>query len=172
MLPNTKNIGDLILTVEEFEEDEQEKTQTFNIETDTEYEEAPEGLAAILGIGILGLMRLGCENMYSFANGSIGGRIDDVTALKQSIYLMLSIEADQYIIYPHTYGVNTLDLIGKPSYYVMAVLPDRIKETLLSDDRITDVSDFEFEVDGNKITAKFVVATIYGEMKEEMVVIY
>lgn len=102
----------------------------------------------------------------------IGGKIDDLDALRQSIYLMLNIEADQYIIYPYTYGIKTLDLIGRPSYYVMAILPERIKETLLSDNRITDVSDFEFEVNGNKIHTKFVVHTIYGDTNEETVVMY
>ena len=102
----------------------------------------------------------------------VAGVVDGLIALQQSIYLMLSIEADQYIIYPHTYGMKTLDLIGKPSHYVMAVIPERIKETLLTDDRITNVSDFEFEINGNKLTVKFVVHTIYGEMEEETVVIY
>lgn len=102
----------------------------------------------------------------------IGGIIDGLAAVQQSIYLMLSIEADQYIIYPYTYGVQTLDLIGKPSYYVMAVIPGRITETLLTDDRITGVSDFEFEVNGHELTVKFVVHTIYGEVEEETVVIY
>lgn len=102
----------------------------------------------------------------------IGGKIDGLDAVKQSIYLMLTTEADQYIIYPYTYGVNTLDLIGRPSYYVIAVLPSRITETLLSDDRITDVSDFEFTVNKNKITCTFVVHTIYGEINEETVVRY
>jgi hypothetical protein len=85
---------------------------------------------------------------------------------------MLSTEADQYIIYPYTYGINTLDLIGKPSYYVMAVLPERIKKTLLSDDRILDVTDFEFEVNRNKLGVKFIVHSIYGDLKEETAVIY
>ena len=102
----------------------------------------------------------------------IGGKIDGLAALKQSIYLMLSIEADQYIIYPYTYGITTVDLIGKPSYYVAAVLPNRIKETLLSDDRITGVSDFEFEVNRNKLHVSFVVNTIYGNLDEKMVVRY
>ena len=102
----------------------------------------------------------------------LGGMVDGLSALRQSIYLMLSIEADQYIIYPYTYGVNTLDLIGKPSYYVVAILPDRIRETLLRDDRILDVSDFEFDVIGNKVHAKFTIHTIYGDVNEETVVIY
>jgi hypothetical protein len=102
----------------------------------------------------------------------VGGKIDGLDALKQSIYLMLSIEADKYIIYPYTYGVNTLDLIGKPYYYVIAVLPGRIKTTLSKDDRITDVSDFEFRVDGKKLHVSFVVHTIYGIIPEEMTVRY
>lgn len=106
------------------------------------------------------------------ADNVIGGMVDGLLALRQSIYFMLSIEADQYLIYPYTYGVNTLDLIGKPSYYVIAVLPDRIKETLLRDDRITDVTDFEFEVSGNTIHTTFVVHTIYGDVNEETVVMY
>lgn len=108
----------------------------------------------------------------NMTDNTIGGKVDDLTALEQSIYLLLSTEADQYIIYPYTYGINTLDLIGKPNHYVMAVIPDRIKETLLSDDRITNVSDFEFEVNRNKITVKFVVNTIYGDLDEETVVTF
>ena len=102
----------------------------------------------------------------------IGGKVKGLEALRQSIYLMLNTEADQYIIYPYTYGITTLDLYGKPSHYVMAVLPDRIKETLLSDSRITDVSDFGFNVNKNKLTTSFVVHTIFGETKEEVVVNY
>lgn len=102
----------------------------------------------------------------------VGGMIDELEALRQSIYLMLSIEADQYIIYPYTYGMNTLDLIGKQDYYVMAVLPDRIKELLLTDSRIIDVTDFEFESEKNKIHVTFVVHSIYGSTVGETVVTY
>lgn len=116
------------------------------------------------------------ENTKTFAinmrNGTMGGTIDGLDALRQSINLVLTIEADQYLIYPYTYGVNTLDLIGKPYYYVMAVLPDRIKETLLKDDRITDVSDFEFEVEHNKLHVTFIITSIYGTFEEETVVTY
>lgn len=102
----------------------------------------------------------------------IGGKIDGLDALRQSIYLMLNIESDQYIIYPYTYGINTLDLIGKPYYYVMAVLPSRIKETLMRDSRITDVTDFEFKVNKNMILVKFVVHSIYGNIAGETGVKY
>lgn len=116
------------------------------------------------------------ENTKTFAinmeDNIVAGTIDGQDALRQSIRLMFCIEPDKYIIYPYTFGASTLDLIGKPVYYVMAVLPDRIKETLLTDDRITDVSDFEFEEDGNKLHVKFVITSIYGTFDEETVVMY
>lgn len=99
----------------------------------------------------------------SIGGHATGGIIDEMDALRQTVYLMLSTEADQYIIYPYTYGLKTIDLIGKPMHYVMAVIPERITETLLTDNRITDVSDFEFEVNRNKLNVKFVVHTIYGD---------
>lgn len=116
------------------------------------------------------------ENTQTFGinleSNTVGGKIDDLEAVKQSIYLILSIEADKYIIYPYTYGIQTLDLIGKPIHYVMAVIPERISEALSNDDRITNVSDFEFEVNHNKLHVRFVVHTIYGDVNEETVVNY
>jgi hypothetical protein len=97
----------------------------------------------------------------------MGGKIDGIEALKQSIYMMLNTEADQHIIYPYTYGMKTIDLIGKPSYYVVGVLPNRITETLMKDTRITNVSDFEFEINRNKLTVKFTVHSVYGDFKDE-----
>ena len=174
MLPNIENTDDLIL---DFEENEQFKTKTFRINV-SEQIVSNTIISSILGKLILGKCYLGevyektetierIEQLYY-----INGMVDGLLALQQSILLMLSTEADQYIIYPYTYGITTLDLIGKPSHYVMAVIPERITETLLSDDRITDVSDFEFEVNGNKLTVKFVVHSIYGDIEEETVVIY
>lgn len=108
----------------------------------------------------------------NMSDNTIGGKVDELAALQQHVYLLLSIEADQYIIYPYTFGIKTLDLIGKPSYYVMAVLPGRIKEALLRDSRITDVSDFEFEVKSSQINTKFIIHSIYGKIEEETVVSY
>ena len=102
----------------------------------------------------------------------IAGMIDGLKALEQHIYLTLSVEADQFIIYPYTYGIRTLDLFGKPYHYVMAIIPERIKEALLDDDRINDVSNFEFEIEANRLTVRFVVYSIYGELNEETVVNY
>lgn len=102
----------------------------------------------------------------------IGGKVDGLAALQQRIYLRLNTEADQYIIYPWTYGITTIDLIGKPVHYVIGIIPNRIKEALLSDNEILDVSDFEFDVIGHKLIVSFVVKTIYGDLTQETVVTY
>lgn len=177
MLPNTENTDDLILNSVEIQ---QQKTQTFSINTlkSTTKSTQINGVSCILGDCKLGRVILGgvstntSESKVAKPIYYIGSKVDRLAALQQNILLMLSVEADQYIIYPYTYGITTLDLIGKPSYYVMAVIPERIKETLLSDDRITDVTDFEFEINANKLTVKFVVHTIYGDIEEETEVSY
>ena len=97
-------------------------------------------------------------------------KIDGREALQQHIAMLLSIEADQYIIYPYTLGIKTVDLIGMPYYYVIAVIPGRIKDALLNDERITDITDFEFEVNRNELHVTFVVHSIYGDITEETVV--
>ena len=116
------------------------------------------------------------ENTETFGinltENRVNGQIDGLEALKQSIYLMLNIEADKHIIYPYTYGVTTADLIGKPDYYIIAVLPGRIKEALMMDDRITNVSDFQFKITRRTIGVTFVVTSIYGNIVEETEVIF
>ena len=102
----------------------------------------------------------------------MAGMIDGLMALEQHIYLTLSTEADRFIIYPYTYGIRTLDLFGKSHDYVMALIPERIEEALLSDDRINSVSDFEFEIEANRLTVHFIVHSIYGDVEGETVVNY
>lgn len=165
MLPNTSiDVSSLNRT------DAREKTLTFALEEAVN--PVVSNTMAILGTGVLGSILLNNDYVGYELGFIFNGKTDGLDALKQNIRLMLSIEADQYIIYPYTYGVSTLDLIGKPYYYVMAVLPDRIKETLMSDDRVTGVSDFEFNVQKNKLGVKFVVHSIYGEVEGKTEVTY
>lgn len=98
----------------------------------------------------------------------IAGFTDELDAVKQAIYLILNTERYQYIIYSWDYGVELLDLYGKPMPYVMSELPRRIKEALVQDDRIEDVVDFEFERNGKKLHVTFTVVTSVGSISTEM----
>ena len=94
----------------------------------------------------------------------ISGYVDDLESVTQAIYLILSTERYKFNIYSWDYGVELLDLIGKPISYVTADLPRRIKEALTVDNRIDDVVDFKFERKGQKLHTTFTVVTNIGNI--------
>ena len=97
----------------------------------------------------------------------IYGKIDGLEALKQAVYLMLSVERYENIIYSWNYGIELKELFGKDKYYVMAELERVIIEALSIDDRIKEVTDFEFDTNKNKVHCTFTVKSIYGDFTEE-----
>ena len=98
----------------------------------------------------------------------INGYVNDLEAIVQTIYLILSTERYQYIIYSWDYGIELLDLYGQPMPYVMSELPRRIKEALTQDNRIKDVTDFEFEKRGNHLHVTFVVISEVANIPTEL----
>lgn len=98
----------------------------------------------------------------------ISGYIDGIEAIIQAIYLILSTERYQFIIYSWDYGVELVDLFGKQMPYVMSELPRRIKDALTQDNRIEDVVDFEFETHKQKLHTTFNVITNLGDVSVEM----
>lgn len=98
----------------------------------------------------------------------IDGFIDELEAIKQAIYLILSTERYEHNIYSWDYGVELVDLFGQPLPYVMSELERRIKEALTQDDRIEDVTDFEFEKNGKKLHTTFTVVTVKGNIPTDL----
>lgn len=93
------------------------------------------------------------SNYFTKCNEMVSG-VDD---LKQCIYFMLSTEQNQFFIYNWDYGIELQDLFGEPHSYVIGELQLRIKDCLLQDDRITDVTNFEFTENRNKLQVSFTV---------------
>ena len=102
------------------------------------------------------------------SSSRISGYIDELESIKQAISLILSIERYEHIIYSWDYGIELVDLFGKPMSYVMSELPRRIEEALTVDDRIETVTDFEFEQSGKKLHVKFTVVTTVGNIESEV----
>ena len=98
----------------------------------------------------------------------ISDYVDDLDAVAQTVYLILSTERYKYVIYSWDYGVELLDLFGKPMPYIMSELPRRIKEALTQDNRISDVIDFTFEKKGKALLTKFTVVTTVGTISSEL----
>ncbi len=103
-------------------------------------------------------------------NNRIKGYKDGIEAVKQAIYLMLSVERYKYVIYSWNYGVEIEDLVGKPIYYVKVELERRIKEALMQDTRIKDVYNFSYISNKDTLTCRFNVDTIFGTIDTEKVV--
>ena len=84
------------------------------------------------------------------AKDTINGYTADLDALAQAVYLILATE--RY----------------KPMPYVMSEGPRRIKEALLTDDRVTDVVDFILEPKGKVLHVTFTVQSNVGGLPIEM----
>jgi hypothetical protein len=102
------------------------------------------------------------------ANDKILGKIDELEAIKQAIYLRLSIEKYENIIYSSDYGIELVDLFGEPITYVIPEIQRRITEELLKDDRINNVDDFSFIEEKGSVTASFIVHTTLGDVDTQM----
>lgn len=97
----------------------------------------------------------------------IVGKVDDLEAIKQAVYKILSTERYQYIIYSWNYGIELRDLFGKPIPYVYTELKRRIYEALTWDERINNVTDFSFSNTKGDVLAKFTVRTVAGTFEAE-----
>ena len=94
--------------------------------------------------------------------------VNGLESVKQMIYKTLMTDRYKFEIYDWNYGVELDDLIGQPKEFVKAELPRRIEDALIVDDRVSEVTDFEFtDVDKTTLAVKFTVKTIFGDIESE-----
>ena len=101
---------------------------------------------------------------YKITGNRIRGYTDGLDALKQAIYTVLNTERYEYPIYSFNYGIELESLIGKDRTYVQIELKRRIRECLLRDDRVAEVDNFKFEVNGDEIKCTFDIHSIFGNL--------
>lgn len=94
---------------------------------------------------------------------TINGKTDEQEAMIQAIYKILNTERYAYPIYSDNYGIELIDLIGEDAEWVCPELQRRIEEALLQDERIKEVSDFDFTIEDDKIHVSFTASTIFGD---------
>lgn len=104
----------------------------------------------------------------NFEKGRAINYIDELKAMEQYVFKTLATERYHYEIYDWNYGFEISDLYGKPRTYVYSELKRRIAESIMQDDRITDVDDFIFEAPKrNVVLVKFTVHTQFGVIEAE-----
>lgn len=93
---------------------------------------------------------------------TITGTIDQIQAVEQAVFLILTTERYQWLIFSWDYGVELQNLIGKDPEFCIPEIERRIREALLQDDRITAVENFQFELNKRKVLTMFTVISIFG----------
>lgn len=117
------------------------------------------------------------SNTYklNYDKNNLKGFVDNLAAVKQSIYLILNIERYEYLIYDWDYGFQISDLIGSEINSILPEIQNRITDALIQDTRINSVDDFSFDIKGlrkgtgakkNKVIVYFTVNTIFGATNE------
>ena len=98
------------------------------------------------------------------------GKTDELHAVKQAVYKILNTERYTYPIYSWNYGIELMDLFGQPIPWIYPELERRITEALMWDDRVSSVTEFEFENVKNEVHVSFTVNTIFGSFEENLAV--
>ncbi len=105
-----------------------------------------------------------------FDKGKIGGIVDGKDALKQFIHKAVITARFRFPIYDDQYGCELEDLIGQDIPYELFETEVKrvIKDALIYDDRINDVTNFNIEKTGDKVYISFTVDSIYGDLGQEV----
>lgn len=91
-------------------------------------------------------------------------KIDGYDAIFQAVEKILFTERYSYVIYSSQYGVELNRFIGKDYDFIISDIQRVIEESLLIDDRILGVSDFEInQTNIDSMTISFLVNSIEGE---------
>lgn len=106
-----------------------------------------------------------------FQNKVARGTIDGQDAMKQAIFKILATDLLAHRIYDDQYGFEMTGLLGKDRDLIRCEIKRRIKDALLVDKRIKNVSHFVFrnvEFSSDAVEVSFAVDTKYGIIQHEL----
>ena len=116
-------------------------------------------------------LALESSKTYRVLNGRVIGWIDNKQALRQAVEKLLHTERFMHEIYTDEYGIELQGLIGASFELVEAEISRIIKEALLVDERIVEVTDITAQkIDSTSLLITFSVESIFGTLAFEEVV--
>lgn len=116
-------------------------------------------------------LALESSKTYRVLNGRVIGWIDNKQALRQAVEKLLHTERFMYEIYTDEYGIELQGLIGASFELVEAEISRIIKDALLVDERIVEVTDITAQkIDSTSLLITFSVESIFGTLAFEEVV--
>lgn len=107
-----------------------------------------------------------------FEKGRIHGMLDEEDAVIQFAQKALSTARNRYLIYTDDYGSELDELIGEDvtDAYLDAEIPRMIRDALIYDDRVDEVSEIRYERKDSDLFITMVLETIYGDIETEVIV--
>lgn len=103
-----------------------------------------------------------------FDKGRIIGKTDGLSAIQQAVMKVFQTDRFWYDIYSFDYGHELTLLLGSSPEFVQSEATRMIQEALLPDDRIDSVENVEAAINGDQITIRFTVVTVYGSFEQEV----
>lgn len=103
-----------------------------------------------------------------FAVGKATGITDGLEAVRQAVYKILRTDRFAHLIYDANYGSEISSLQGRSQGYVRSEIERRIRDALLQDDRISEITDMQIAIAGDEADVSFTVVSIYGDFKQEV----
>ncbi len=98
-----------------------------------------------------------------FEKKRLDGMTDGIDALSQTVYAILMTPRYAYTIFSHNYGTDYNNLPNGEYIKKIAAIKSAVTDSLMIDDRILSVQDFEFTKKEHSIFVKFSVKSIFGD---------
>ncbi|OPA76615.1 hypothetical protein BVG16_15650 [Paenibacillus selenitireducens] len=109
--------------------------------------------------------------LVDFASGRVVGMTDNLEAIKQAVFVALSTNRYEHLIYSDEYASEISSLIGSNQTFIESELKRMIEEALMPDDRISGIENLTVEYGSDQLLAKFTVITSYGKFDAEQQVV-
>ncbi|NYV68954.1 DUF2634 domain-containing protein [Bacillus sp. Gen3] len=106
----------------------------------------------------------------NFDQSRLGGMIDELDAIKQYVVKALLTHRAYFHIYSDDYGCELESLLGSDvtESFIQSELPRMVREAIIYDDRIVDVTNVTAERRGDAVFIVATVESIYGEVTQEV----
>lgn len=98
----------------------------------------------------------------------VEGTTTGLDAVRQAAEIILNVERFRWQIYRPYSGMQWSGLLGQDAGYVGAELQRRLIDALTVDDRISGISDYDYTVKKNSLSATFTVNSSLGDFSEEV----
>ena len=102
--------------------------------------------------------------------GRISGMADGFAAVKQAVGSLFFVVRFRGQIYSPHFGMGWEGLVGQNPGYVALEIQRRAKDAIRTDNRMTEITDFSYQVNGDSLTVEFTVQTVYGPVPQRITV--